>query len=73
MVSKDPELATGLMVSQNLEFSYPKNVCCTDATLPGPFLVLAPKYGWLADPSLKIECELFKDDTNIKLREFLNS
>ena len=73
MISKDPELSTGMMVSQNMEFLYPKNVCCTDATLPGPFLVLAPKYGWLADPSLKIECEVFKDHSNTRLLQFLNS
>jgi len=73
MVSKDPDLTTGILVSQNLEFLTTKNVCCTDANDAGPFLVLALKYGWLSDPNLKLECEMFKDRSNIRLLQFLNS
>ena len=73
MVSKDPELTTGIFVSQNLEFLPEKNVCVTDAAEAGPFLVLAPKFGWITDPKFRVRCEVFKDHSNIRLLQFLNS
>jgi hypothetical protein len=73
MISKSPDLTTGLIVSQNLEFEPTLNTCSTDAVAAGPFLVLAPKYGWITDPKLRIECEVFHDLSNVRLLQFLNS
>ena len=73
MVSRNPDLTTGIIVSQNLEFLPTKNVCSTDSVEAGPFLVLAPKNGWLTDPNFKVECEVFKDLSNVRLLQFLNS
>jgi len=72
MVSRSPELVTGILVSQNLEFSHPDNVCCTDALKFGPFLVKAEKFGWIYDLNFNITCDLFQDNNNPKLQDFLD-
>jgi hypothetical protein len=72
MVSRSPDLVTGILVSQNLEFSYPNNVCCTDALKSGPFLVKAEKFGWITDLNFEIQCDLFHDDSNQRLKNFLD-